>query len=118
MGQFYKKIKSVGCRQGECSNDSFSLSSHVEENLDPTAAAERIAEHFSSISKEYPPLNPLLLPDRVKSKLFHPDVEKEAPQLEEFEVYEMLKRRKLKSSSVPGDIPTKLKKEFLEMMRQ
>ena len=113
MSQFYKKIKSVGCRQGECSNDSFSLSSHVEENLDPTAAAERIAEHFSSISKEYPPLNPLLLPDRVKSKLFHPDVEKEAPQLEEFEVYEMLKRRKLKSSSVPGDIPTKLKKEFL-----
>ena len=113
LSQFYRKIKNVGSRQGECSNNFFSLSSHVEENLDPISSAERIAEHFSTISKEYPPINPEMLPQRVKDKLFKPNVAAEAPHLEEFEVYEMLKKRKLKNSSVPGDIPSKLKKEFL-----
>ena len=70
LSQFYKKIKSVGCRQGECSNQPFSLSSHVEENLDPNAAAERIAEHFSSISKEYPPLNPMLFLIELRANSF------------------------------------------------
>ena len=113
LGQFFKKIKEVGARQGEYSETSFSLSSHLELNLDPKSAAEKIAEHFSSISKEYPPIDEQKLPQRVKEKIFHPDVALKSPKLEEFEVYEMLKKRKAKNSSVPGDIPSKLKKEFL-----
>ena len=64
-------------------------------------------------SQEFPPINAESLPNRVKEKIFHPDVEKGAPTIEEHVVYEKLKKRKLKNSSVPGDIPKKLKKEFL-----
>ena len=113
LGQFFRKIKTVGARQGECSETSFSLSSHVELNLDPESAAEKIAEHFSSISKEYPPIEEQKLPQRVEEKLFHPDVATKSPKIEDFEAYGMLKKRKLKSTTVPGDIPMKLKKEFL-----
>ena len=38
---------------------------------------------------------------------------KTAPILEEYEVYNKLKNKKIKNSIVPGDIPPKLKKEFL-----
>ena len=85
----------------------------MEANFDFVAAAEQIAQHFSAISKEYPPIDPQKLPERVQKKIFHPDVALEAPVLEDYQVYEKLKKRKMKSSSVPGDIPTKLKKEFL-----
>ena len=113
LGQFFHKIKQIGSRQGECSKNTFSLSSHVEGNLDAEAAAEQIALHFSSISKEYPPIDPEKLPDRVKEKIFNVNVASEAPVIEDYQVYEMFKKRKMKNSSVPGDVPTKLKKEFL-----
>ena len=54
LRNFYKKIKDTGSRLGECKSGSFSISSHVEHNLSPDESAERIAQHFSSISKEFP----------------------------------------------------------------
>ena len=84
----------------------------MELNLQPDVAAERIAQHFSTISKEFPPIDAYSLPQRVKEKIFHPEVSKSAPHIEEFEVYEMFKKRGFKQSSVPGDIPSILKKEF------
>ena len=112
LRKFFTKIKEVGARLGENDKSSFSLSSHVEQNLGPEAAAEKIADHFSAISQEYPPLDTESLPDRVKEKIFHPDVSSHCPVIEEFEVYEKFKKRGFKPSSVPGDIPAKLKSEF------
>ena len=111
--QFYKKIKQVGARLGEDTTSTFTLPSHLEQNLDPAAAAEQMAKHFSKISQEYPPLNHESLPERVKEKIFHPNVFKNVPIIEEYEVYQKLSKKKIKNSTVPGDIPSKLKKEFL-----
>ena len=112
LKQFFTKIKTVCAKLGECDKSSFTLSSHVEDQLSPEAAAERIAHHFSSISQDYEALDTNSLPERVKSKIFHPDVSKSCPFIEDFEVFEKFKKRGFKSNSVPGDIPTKLKKEF------
>ena len=113
LGRFFKKIKQIGARQGEIVNKTFQLPSHSEQNLSTNESAEIIAKHFSSISKEYPPIDAEKLPSRVKDKIFHPDVNISAPKVQDFQVYEMLKKRKIKSNSVPGDIPSILKKEFL-----
>ena len=112
LRKFYTKIKEAGSRLGECRKDPFAISSHVEQNLNPDEAAEKIAKHFSSISKEFPPLDATSLPERVKMKIFHQDVSRQTPKIEEFEVFQMFKKRGFKSCSVPGDIPSILKKEF------
>ena len=52
------------------------------------------------------------LPPRVKEKLFDKNILDKAKSIEAFEVFEKFKSRKMKQSSVPGDIPPKLKKEF------
>ena len=112
LSKFYFKIKEIGARLGECSKSSFYITSHVEQNLDADSAAEEIAKHFSAISKEFPPLDAKSLPDRVKDKIFHTDVAKNCPIIEEYQVYEKFRKRGFKPSSIPGDIPAKLKKEF------
>ena len=113
LGQFYQKIKKVGSRLGEGGDTIFTLPAHLELNLDDKAAAERIARHFGAISQEFPPINTECLPERLKEKIFDPQIIKDIPTIEEYEVYEKFKKRKLKNSKVPGDIPKKLKKEFL-----
>ena len=53
------------------------------------------------------------MPERVKEKINDPDIVKNVPIMQEYEVYQKLSNKKIKNSSVPGDIPSKLKKEFL-----
>ena len=110
--QYYKRMKKLGARLGECTNSLFSLPTHIEEDLSPIEAAERIASHFSSISQEYPPLDIGSLPDRVRNKITEPDVMKKAPVIQPEEVFEKFRQRKFKKSSVPNDVPPKLKREF------
>ena len=95
LRQFFKKNKSIGSRQGESSIESISLPCHTEENLDVVEACERIAHFFSSISKEYTPINLTKVPERVQQKFKNPNIANDAFTLEDFEVYEKLKKRKL-----------------------
>ena len=88
LKDFFRKIKNIGARIGESKNDTFTLSSHVEEKLTPTEAAEKIAQHFSSISQEFSPIDTDSLPERVRNKIFHPDVSINCPIIQEFQVYE------------------------------
>ena len=113
LGQFFSKIKNIGARTGETKNETFTLPSQVELDLDDEKVAEQIAAHFSAISKEFPPISIDSLPERVKKKIESPFNCSQATILEEYEIYEILKKRKQKKSSVPKDIPHKLKKEFL-----
>ena len=54
LGQAYNIIKRMGAQPGEFDEKStFTLPNH--ENLAPQEAANMIAEHFSKISKEFPP---------------------------------------------------------------
>ena len=110
-GQAYSLLKRMGARPGECEGGaSFTLPSH--ENLTPLEAANRIAEHFSKISREYPPLSVETLPERVKNKLISPESESTVPKIEEYEVYNKIKAANKPKSGVPGDLPRRLVTEF------
>ena len=61
---------------------------------------------------EFPPMDVNSLPEGVKENNFHPEVSESAPTLKDFEVQAMFKKICFKNSSVPGDLPAILKKEF------
>ena len=103
------KIKNIGARTGETKNEIFTLPSQVQQNLDDEKVAEQVAANFSAISKEFPPI----FIDQIEWKIESPYNPNQANILEEYEIYENLRKRKQKKSSVPKDIPHKLKKEFL-----
>ena len=95
-------------------HSTFTLPDHND--LDINIAADKIAKHFSTISQEFPPIDAESLPQRVKKKIFHSNVTKGAPTIEEHEVYEKFKKRKLKNFTVYGDIPKK--NSFLNSLSQ
>ena len=76
----------VGDRLGETSHKTFTIPKYMEQNLNLKQCADLIAQHFSSISQEYSPINIELLPNRVKLKIKDENVYK-IPYLEAYEVY-------------------------------
>ena len=103
-----RKIE-LGEHFSSCSN--FSLPSHSEENLTPLQSAEKLADYFSSISQEFEPICVDKLPLRVKNILSSSSSQSK-PVLEEWQVYARIKKSKKPNSTIPGDIPVKLVKEF------
>ena len=65
--------------------------------------AQKIAEHFSCISNEYSPIDSTILPCYLPAL--------PPPQLEEHQVYQRLVRIRKTKSTLPIDIPDKLRKE-------
>ena len=84
----------------------------MEAGISTSEVAERIAQHFSSISKEYPPLDVNTLPERVRDKITSVNAMKNAPKIEPYQVYDKFIKRKNRITCVPGDMPSKMKKEF------
>ena len=74
---------------------------HVESlsEFDDKQCAEKIAEHFSSISNEYSPVDNTTLPCYLPAL--------PPPQLEEYQVYQRLVRIRKTKSTLPIDIPDK-----------
>ena len=108
----FRVLKSMGAQPGDCTDDcTFTLPSHQEANLSDQECAERIAQHFASISGEYPPLNPDLLPERVKARLSDGT---KPPIISEYDCYVKLKVAKKPKSVIPGDLPSAIVKEFKE----
>ena len=69
-GKAFGTLKILGAKPGdELDNSSFEISDHLEKNLTDLQSVERIAEHFSKISQEYPSLNMSDLSKSVKQKL-------------------------------------------------
>ena len=109
-GKDFKILKDMGAQPGDCTdNHGFTLPSHQMEKLTPKQSANKIADYFSNISKEYPPLNTELLPDRVKRNLLKDTT---PPTVSEYECYLKIKAAKKPQSGVPGDLPSKILKEF------
>ena len=101
----------MGAQPGEFEDGcSFTLPSH--ENLSPLESADKIAEHFSKISREFPPIKMETLPERVKDKLCNPESESKAPLIMEHQVFEKIKQANKPKAGVPGDLPKKLVNEF------
>jgi hypothetical protein len=91
---------------------SFTLLSHLEDNLTPEESIEKIAQHFASISQEFLPLNYNLLPPDVQIKLDQQITESELPEIQDHDVYLKIKKTKKPRSSVPGDLPRRIVQEF------
>ena len=110
-GKIFSILKRLGGRPGDGSDSgTFSLPEHERENLSDKQSAERIANHFASISQEFPPINPQLLPVRVRSIL---DARSLPPTVSEYEVYCKMKSAKKPRSGVPQDLPKQITQEFL-----
>ena len=89
-GKAYKNLKKLGAQPGDFQDEgTFTLQSHQDENLSIAESTERIAQHFASISQQYPPLNHELLPASVKTKLDNV-TEDEVPILTEEEVWKKI----------------------------
>ena len=81
---------------GDVSVESLSGLSNLE-------AAREIAEHFATISNEYSPINYSALPSYLPAQ--------PPPQVEEFDVYMRLNKLKKTRSTIPIDIPDRIRKE-------
>ena len=91
-GQAYNILKKMGAMPGDCIDSStFSLPSHERDNLTDEQCAERIAEHFASISSEFPPLNVTSLPTRVQTKLQCTD---SPPVISDYDAYRKIRAAK------------------------
>ena len=110
-GQIFSVLKRLGAQPGEGTESStFSLPEHEAQCLTPDQSAERIAEHFASISQEYPPLNINLLPERVRDKILSDNTP--PPQLSDYDVYCKIRSAKKPKSGVPNDLPKRILQEF------
>ena len=74
------------------------------QGLDNKQGAQKIAEHFAAVSNQYSPIDNTQLPSYQPVQ--------ELPKLEEYDVYLRLKGMKNTKSTLPIDIPDKLRKEF------
>ena len=112
-GRAYQAMKKMGARPGDCANDGiFFVTSHQNENLSLEQSTDRILKYFSAISQEYLPFDILRLPEDVQSKLRQDVNSVDIPIIQPFQVFEKWKKCKKTKSSVPGELPARLRQEF------
>ena len=112
-GKAYRSLKKMAAQPGDCSDEgTFTLISHLEDNLTDEESTEKIAHHFAQISQEFPPLNVDLLPEPVRAKISQPTITAELPVILDHEIYENIRRSKKPRSSVQGDLPRRIVQEF------
>ena len=90
---------------------SLSLHMHADGNLSAQQSAEIIADHFSSISQDYEPIEVDNFPPRIREVLKYPDLSM-TPVLEEYQVYKRISKAKKPNSTVSGDLPKKIVQEY------
>ena len=111
-GSAYSALKKLGLRPGEISQPVFQLPQHVGNNLTMAESAEIIADFFSSVSQEYSSLDISTLPPNIKTYLTTVQAGETVPRLSAAAVYRKLARAKKPNSSVPGDLPKKVIKQY------
>ena len=112
-GTAYRCLKRLSAQPGDHQDDGvFTLASHQEAQLTPEQSLECIAQHFASISQEFDPLDYNLLPPDVQTSVDQLSSDAQLPDLPDHVVYQLILRSKKPHSSVPGDLPRKLVKEF------
>ena len=99
-GKWYAMAKRIGAvdqmREEQVNVESLSNLSNLE-------AAQKIAEHFAAISNEYLPIDNSQLPCYLPAL--------PPPKVEEHDVYLRLSRLKKTKSTLPIDIPEKIRRE-------
>ena len=95
-GSFYPIIKKLGSQPYE-SERSFRIPSHATHNFSHQQSAEALADHFSRISQQLPPLNIESLSSEIRSALESSDLST-APVLNSIQV----RKRLIKAKMPPG----------------
>ena len=90
----------------------FKLPKYSEKNLSPKQIAENLADYFCSISQEFDPICVEKFSPTIKQKLIESKSDLTKPVLEDWYVYNQLKKAKKPKSTIPGDLPVKIVKEF------
>ena len=112
-GKAWATLKRMGAQPGECGGEgAFTMTEHLEQNLTLEESLEKIVKYFSDLSCQHAPLNPDLLPERVKMKLNTPIIPAEIPEISPQDVWEIQRGRHKTQSAVPGDLPPRLRYEF------
>jgi hypothetical protein len=112
-GSGYAAIRKLGNRPGEGGgSQGFSLPAHVVAQLSPRQSAERLADHFSSISQAVDPLDESLLCPVLRQALEDGRATQDRPVLDRHQVYRRMGKLSKPKSAVPGDVPRQLIKEF------
>ena len=111
-GQAYKVLKRMGAQPGDNPEDgSFTLPEYVRLGLSADQCADRLAQTFADISQEFPPLVVTNLPERIQILLKESE-NQNIPYISRQMVEEKLSQAQSSKGGVPGDLPTKLIKEF------
>ena len=97
-GKWYKMAKRIGAVDQMNGGD---ISVESLRDLSNQQCAEIIAEHFAAISREFSPVKTTNLPSFLPAS--------QPPQVEEHIVYEKIKNLKKTRSTLPIDIPDKLR---------
>ena len=98
-GKWFKMAKRIGAVNQDSNGDTVVESLR---HLSNKECAQEIAAYFARISSEYYPVNPSQLPCYLPAQ--------QPPQVEEHTVYERIKRLKATRSTLPIDIPNKLRR--------
>ena len=106
----YAAIKKLGAHPVDF-DSGFTLPEHTDLGLTPVQSVELIAEHFAAISNTFDPIEINNFSPSLREKLITNCVSV-SPKLDEHEVYKKLCKAKKPNSSVPGDLPKKVLREF------
>ena len=98
--RFYQMCKKIGLGDQMNSGD---IKVECLKGLSDQECADTVAQGFAAVSNQYEPLDSNKLPAYLPSL--------PPPQVEEYQVYEKLKRLKNTKSTLPIDIPNKLRNE-------
>ena len=79
-GSAYNAIRKLGAKNPEI-DTNFYIPAHTEENLSAQESAKRLANHFSSISQEFEPLDQSKFSPSLRDKLA--DHSEQIPHLED-----------------------------------
>jgi hypothetical protein len=99
--KWYMIVKKLGLKNCQIDNK---IEFDEIQNLSSLDAANSVAAHFAKISQEYEPLDRCKLPSYLPSQ--------RAPLISPYQVYSELKNMKKTKSTLPIDLPYKLRKEF------
>ena len=99
-GKWYKMAKQIGAVD-KISGGEIQVQSLA--NMNNAQCAQKVAEHFASISQEYRPVDINQLPCYLPAQL--------PPILDELEVFTCLSRLRKTRSTLPIDIPDRLRQE-------
>ena len=98
-GKWFKMAKRIGAVSQMTGGDIIVESL---QHLDNQRCAQEIAQHYAKVSNEFLPVDPAQLPCYLPAEL--------PPQVEEYMVYQRLNKLKKTKSTLPVDIPEKLRR--------